>query len=110
MSSLITVAAACHPVSQDLCFADLVTLAGDGDGVLPFDTGNTERISAAAAALVTFAERTGLDADGEPAETAVTDLLADLMHLCNSGGMAFDGLLATARLHHDAETENEEGR
>ncbi|MDF7663062.1 hypothetical protein PUG81_29390 [Erwiniaceae bacterium L1_54_6] len=111
MSSSVTVAAACYPAYHELCFADLVTLAGEEGGMLLFDADNADRVSAAAAARVAFAERTGPDHDGEPADTAVTDLLVNLMHLCDSGGMAFYGLPATARMHHGAETESgEEGR
>jgi hypothetical protein len=35
--------------------------------------------------------------------SALTDLLADLLHQC--GAPAFDKALATARMHHEAESE-----
>ncbi|ADU73038.1 hypothetical protein [Pantoea sp. At-9b] len=64
MSSSVTVAAACYPAYHELFFADLVTLAGEEGGMLPFDADNADRVSADAAALVAFAERTGPDHAG----------------------------------------------
>jgi hypothetical protein len=37
----------------------------------------------------------------------VSDLLADLMHLCRHTGMAFDELFETARMNYDAEVAEE---
>lgn len=46
--------------------------------------GNTDRATVAAEALWVFAMRTGLDGRGDDAYTytAVQDLIANLMHLC----------------------------
>lgn len=71
---------------------------------------NARRISLAASALLGFAGQTGIGDSTEPAETAVTDLLTDLMHLCahcwpDDGEMAFDRALNTARMHFAAESD-----
>lgn len=40
----------------------------------------------------------------EPTETVLTDLLADLMHFCDTpDAPSFDSMIETARTHHDAE-------
>ena len=90
---------------------DLYVLTGDEDA-LASETVNARSISLAAAALREFAGRTGLDAAGEPAETAFVDLLANLMLLCeycypHDCGTSFDSLLDTARMHFSAESDSE---
>lgn len=86
-----------------MTFADLACLAHPNPDGVQSDAGNAERAGTAAAALVTFARCTGLDADEEPAATAVVDLLASLMHLCGGTGMPFCELLITAARHYGSE-------
>ncbi|KHJ65887.1 hypothetical protein QU24_22200 [Pantoea rodasii] len=71
---------------------------------------NARRISLAASALLNFADQTGIGDSTEPAETAVTDLLTDIMHLCAhcwpvDGAITFVSVLNTARMHFDAESD-----
>ena len=60
---------------------------------------NDARAAWAATALRRFQEETGTDD-----ETALTDLLCDLMHWCDRNGGDFDSSLAAARMHYEAET------
>jgi len=74
---------------------------------------NARRISLAASALLNFANQTGIGDSNEPAETVVTDLLTDLMHLCaycwpDDGEASFDSTLNTARMHFAAESDEHE--
>lgn len=75
------------------------------------DLNDTDRrISLAASALLNFAGQTGIGDSTEPAETAVTDLLTDIMHLCAhcwpvDGAITFVSVLNTARMHFDAESD-----
>lgn len=71
---------------------------------------NARRISLAASALLNFAEQTGIGNSTEPAETAVTDLLTDFMHLCahcwpEESEISFDSALNTARMHFATESD-----
>ena len=71
---------------------------------------NARRINLAASALLCFAEQTGIGDSTEPAETAVTDLLTDIMHLCAhcwpvDGAITFVSILNTARMHFDEESD-----
>lgn len=71
---------------------------------------NARRISLAASVLLHFAEQTGIGGSTEPAETAVTDLLTDIMHLCAhrwplDGENSFDRALNTARMHFFVESD-----
>ena len=71
---------------------------------------NARRIRLAASSLLNFAEQTGIGNSTEPAETAVTDLLTDLMHLCahcwpDEGEISFDSALNTARMHFATESD-----
>lgn len=88
-----------------MTFADLACLAHQNAGGILSEADNAGRAGAAAAALVTFARCTGLDADGEPATTAVVDLLANLMHLCGGTGMPFCELLVSAAQHYGCEAD-----
>jgi hypothetical protein len=63
---------------------------------------NDARASRAAVALCRFQQETGSDDD-----TALVDLLCDLMHWCDRGGADFDGALQDARMHYEAETSPE---
>jgi hypothetical protein len=40
--------------------------------------------------------------------TSVTDTLANIMHFCTLKKLSFDTALASARVHHNAETEGGE--
>jgi len=72
--------------------------------------GNTDRATVSAEALWIFARRTGLDGRGNDAYTAVQDLIANLMHLCEQEGITggevtFASLVSTAEMHYQAEQE-----
>ncbi|MGI8631022.1 MAG: hypothetical protein ACR2NA_00505 [Solirubrobacterales bacterium] len=51
--------------------------------------------------------RAGLDVDQRRSE-GITDLLADLMHLCEAADMPFDAHLARARTHYEIEAEEQD--
>jgi len=63
---------------------------------------NNDRAQWAAAALRWFQRETGTDDD-----TALCDLLCDLMHWCDRNNSDFDGALSTARMRYRAETDRE---
>lgn len=72
--------------------------------------GNTDRAMVAAEALWIFARRVGLDGRGDDALTAVQDLIANLMHLCEQeeitgGEVTFTSLVGMAEMHYLAELE-----
>lgn len=60
---------------------------------------NDRRAEWAGHALAAFMSQTGTDSN-----SAVTDLLCDLMHLADREGTDFTADLQRARLHYDAET------
>lgn len=62
---------------------------------------NTARASFAAQALVTFVERAGEN----EMETNISDLLGDLMHLCDALGIDFDEAVDDGRVYYEAEVE-----
>lgn len=67
--------------------------------------GNTDRATTAAEALWVFAKRTGLEGKNEDACTAVQDLIANLMHLCDQEGITggevtFASIVSTAEMHY----------
>jgi hypothetical protein len=69
-------------------------------------TGNALRADRAANTLLAYAQRYD---DGTDVETALTDLLADVMHMLDQHyGFDIDEALGTARMHFDAETHGEE--
>lgn len=45
----------------------------------------------------------------DPKETVLSDMLCDLMHLAHTLDCMFDNMLASARMHYDAEIAEEEG-
>jgi hypothetical protein len=61
---------------------------------------NDRRAEWAGCALAAFVSQTGTDSD-----SAVTDLLCDLMHLADRAGTDFAADLERARRHYDAETK-----
>lgn len=86
---------------------DLSLRAGAAEEV----SDNARRINLAASVLLSFAEQTGIGNSTEPAETAVTDLLTDLMHLyayCwpDECSVSFESIIDTARMHFLAESED----
>lgn len=76
--------------------------------------GNTDRATVAAEALWVFARRVGLDGRGDDAFTAVQDLIANLMHLCEQeeitgGEETFVSLVSLAEMHYLAELDENIG-
>lgn len=76
--------------------------------------GNTDRATVAAEALWVFARGVGLDGRGDDAFTAVQDLIANLMHLCEQeeitgGEVTFASLVSLAEMHYLAELEENIG-
>ena len=72
--------------------------------------GNTDRATTAAEALWVFARRVGLDGRGDDAFTAVQDLIANLMHLCDQeeitgGEVTFASLVSLAEMYYLAELD-----
>lgn len=78
--------------STDLAF----TLAGRP---VPTTYDNNVRAGLAVTALKAFSERAG----EQDVETTITDLLANLMHLCDSLDLTFDRLVSRAHRHHSPE-------
>lgn len=66
------------------------------------DVTNQDRVKWAMAAVQVFADVTGLDTASE-LETAITDLLADMLHLCDAHGFQLAELLESANRHYVAE-------
>lgn len=90
-------------------YTDLLSVAGD-DPVSTFncaESDNRERASKAARVLADFAELNSQDR-GEPVIDIMTDLLTNMMHLCDIFG-ADPSLLSDrvqiAMIHYSAETE-----
>lgn len=46
--------------------------------------------------------------EGEDHETAVSDLLADLMHLCDDYGIEWEEVTRRAAMHHEAESRGDD--
>ncbi|MCW0309731.1 hypothetical protein [Pantoea ananatis] len=82
---------------ESLKIADLDDLADYALHPVPWET--TDVTCSAAAAVVTFARCRGLDSENDLAETAITDLLANLMHLCSAKDLPFCELLIRAGEH-----------
>ena len=72
------------------------SLPPDPDGI------NDDRAQWAEAALRCFQREIGADDD-----TALGDLLCDLMHWCDRNDFDLDAALSTARAHDEAETAPE---
>lgn len=68
---------------------------------------NNDRAGPAMAAVVTYAQKTGLDRAGEEMATKVGDLLASLMHLCRLNKVDFEQVLKDGRGHFEAELADE---
>ena len=66
---------------------------------------NARREEWAEEAIHTFAEATGVE--DEDTDTKVSDLLANLMHLCRRDGVDFIACLNRGAMHHQAERDGE---
>jgi len=86
---------------ESLKIADLDDLADYALHPVPWEI--TDVSCSAAAAVVTFARCTGLDSKNDLAETSITDLLANLMHLCSAKDLPFCELLIRAGEHFRVE-------
>jgi hypothetical protein len=62
---------------------------------------NQERASWAMIAVQSFQDETGLT--GDSLDTAILDLLGDLMHLCDVEGISFESCLERGKWHYDYE-------
>jgi hypothetical protein len=87
-----------------------IAATGEGTERPALIWGNTDRATTAAEALWVFARRTGLDGRGDDAFTAVQDLIANLMHLCEQEGITGEGvtfasLVSLAEMHYQAELQ-----
>lgn len=71
------------------------------------DVTNEDRAGWAAEACDTFAELTGQAMESELPDI-VCDLLANLLHLAHQHGLSQEDLLRRAKMHYDAETQEEE--
>ncbi|MBD8165360.1 hypothetical protein [Erwinia persicina] len=101
------------PSEETFTILDLQALSKQAEAAEEVND-NARRISLAASALLGFADQTGIGNSTEPTETAVTDLLTDIMHLCahcwpDDGEISFDSALNTARMHFTEES-NEDGK
>jgi hypothetical protein len=67
---------------------------------------NEDRAAWAWEACETFADATGLSVDDE-LPTVIGDLIANLMHLADREGLCAESMLGTARMHFEAELEEE---
>jgi NTP pyrophosphatase (non-canonical NTP hydrolase) len=71
------------------------------------DVTNEDRAGWAEVACEAFAEITGQDLENDLPEI-IGDLIANLMHLASQNGMSVKDRLENARMHYDAEIEEEE--
>lgn len=94
-SGVVTPTVVAYP--ESLKIADLDDLAEYALHPVPWEI--TDVTCSAAAAVVTFARLTGLDSNDDLAETAITDLLANIMHLCSAKDLPFSELLIRAGEH-----------
>lgn len=97
------------PSEEPFTMTDLLILSARAEAA-EADNENARRIHLAASVLLHFADMTGSADSTEPADTFVTDLLTDLMHLCahcwpDDGPVSFDSALNTARMHYLAESD-----
>ncbi len=98
----------------ELSVAELAALDWEGDGGLRNNFGsladarhdNTVRAGFALLAVEAFAERVG-GIDSEPIEQQISDLLGDMMHLCDALGLSLDELAGRGAYHYDPETRGE---
>jgi hypothetical protein len=70
---------------------------------------NALRAARALRAVAKYRDDYGLTA-ADGLDTAVTDLICDLQHLCDRKDLGFESILHMARIHYRAETDHgEEG-
>lgn len=65
---------------------------------------NLERASWALKAIEAFGETNGVSYEHEP-DSAIADLLADIMHLCDRDKIDFDAALDKGRRYYNAEID-----
>jgi len=93
-------------LSNILCPKDLPEHLGEHlDGADTVED-NSVRAGFAATAVKAFAKRVGTH-DWEDMETNLSDLLCDLMHLCNALGISFEDMVSRGAFHYDAELRGE---
>jgi hypothetical protein len=68
---------------------------------------NQKRVMWAESALDLFRQVTGMLGEDDD-EDAFSDLLADLMHVADACGYDFENALKWARIHYEAELEEED--
>lgn len=68
---------------------------------------NRDRAIWALGAVEVFAEETGLDLECDGLDTAISDLLADMYHLCKQNDLDLDDLLERGRWHFIEELAEE---
>lgn len=73
------------------------------------DNENTRHLNLAASALLHLAEKTDIANSDEPVDTAITDLLTDIMNLCahlwpDDSSVSFESVMGTVRMHFLAES------
>ena len=76
--------------------------------IRPEDDGrdqNVRRAAWAREAVAAFQNETGQD-DSDGLDTLLTDLLCDLLHLCDQEGLEFQSILLLAKTHYDAEARD----
>lgn len=66
---------------------------------------NLDRADTADQALATFTRATGMQ--GEDYETRISDLVANLIHLCDREDVVIDDVITRAKQHHEFELEDE---
>jgi hypothetical protein len=67
------------------------------------ESGNENEKRIARALELTYAYRILSGTEDEPLDTVITDVLTDLMHLCDNEDLEFDRLLHMAAVHHEEE-------
>lgn len=85
----------------DLAEVPKLAIADTGD----IKADNDARASFGAAVLVAYAERVG--GESNEVDTQLSDLLADLRHLCDALGLDYDAADATAHMHYCREIHGE---
>jgi hypothetical protein len=71
-------------------------------------TTNEQRAERAWKAATRYQQAVHGDSDGDITDETITDLLTDLMHLCDAHEFDFDACLRMANTHHDAEVNYED--
>jgi hypothetical protein len=77
----------------------------DPDANIPGN--NAVRAGFASTGIIAFAKRVGLLNDEGGVETAISDFLGDLMHLCDALDITFEDMVSMGAFHYDAELRGE---